>query len=220
MKKDKIKKIFKIILIVLIIIFSLYLIKYTSLDLIKRKLISFGKLSSIIYILAFMILPIFFFPVPILVIAAGLIFGLLKGTIYTILGAFFNIIAMYFISKYLGRESFKTFINKRVKKSVRDKLETKNQTILLEIFFVLRLIPLVSYNLINYLAGLTEVNFEKYLITSILGILPGVIVFINIGEKALNIHSIEFLYSIVFMLVLIVISLIIFRIYWKRENDG
>lgn len=184
MKKDKIKKIFKIILIVLIIIFSLYLIKYTSLDLIKRKLISFGKLSSIIYILAFMILPIFFFPVPILVIAAGLIFGLLKGTIYTILGAFFNIIAMYFISKYLGRESFKTFINKRVKKSVRDKLETKNQTILLEIFFVLRLIPLVSYNLINYLAGLTEVNFEKYLITSILGILPGVIVFINIGEKS------------------------------------
>ena len=51
---------------------------------------------------------------------------------------------------------------------------------------VLRLIPAVPYNLINYAFGLTGMGLPQYLLASAVGIIPGTLVFINIGDKALD----------------------------------
>ena len=41
---------------------------------------SFGVLAPIIYVLMFMLLPVFFFPVPILAVAGGGAFGFVEGS--------------------------------------------------------------------------------------------------------------------------------------------
>ena len=48
------------------------------------------------------------------------------------------------------------------------------------------LIPAVPYNLINYAFGLTGMGLPQYLLASAVGIIPGTLVFINIGDKALD----------------------------------
>ena len=52
------------------------------------------------------------------------------------------------------------------------------------LLILLRLIPAVPYNLINYAFGLTDISFGAYMLASGLGIIPGTFVFINIGDKA------------------------------------
>ena len=44
---------------------------------------SFGVLAPIIYVLMFMFLPVFFFPVPILAVAGGVAFGFVEGSLFT-----------------------------------------------------------------------------------------------------------------------------------------
>ena len=66
------------------------------------------------------------------------------------------------------------------------KLEGREGFVLL---IVLRLIPAVPYNLINYAFGLTGMKYPAYILASALGIIPGTFAFINIGDKSMDLAS-------------------------------
>jgi len=86
------------------------------------------------------------------------------------------------------------------------------------VIFILRLIPAIPYNVINYGAGLTSIKFSNYMIATILGILPGTLVFLNIGNKAIDIHDPAFIISIVLLILLTVFSLLLGKLIAKRSS--
>ena len=47
----------------------------------------------------------------------------------------------------------------------------------------LDLIPLFPFDIISYAAGFSGVKFKDFALATILGIIPGIFVFINIGDK-------------------------------------
>lgn len=65
-KKIKYTKIFLIIIIGLV---SYFLVRNISIEQIKNWVLINNKWAAIIYIITFIILPIFFFPVPVIVVA-------------------------------------------------------------------------------------------------------------------------------------------------------
>lgn len=95
---------------------------------------------------------------------------------------------------------------------------TTNQRALSGLFFLFRLIPLVSYNLINYISGLTEIKFINYMLTTIIGIIPGTVVFLNVGDKSLDIGSPEFIQAVIWLALLMIFSTLALKIYLKREK--
>ncbi|WAW15800.1 TVP38/TMEM64 family protein [Peptostreptococcus equinus] len=217
---EKGKKISKIILIIAILLISVLFIREYSLTDIRDIINSHGSLGPLIYILLFIVLPIFFFPVPILVLAAGIAFGLEYGTFYTLIGSFFNALLMYYLGRFLGRDFVNNFLDKKVSRNIREKLQSDNQKTLTSVFFILRLVPLVSYNLINYVAGFTKIRLDRYLMTTVIGILPGLVVFLNAGDKSLNVKSPGFAIAILLLVILTLVSLIILKIYLRKENNG
>ena len=98
------EKIFKTLLTIMIALGSIYLLKYAKLEYIRKLVLSYGKLGDLVYVLCWVILPVFLFPVPILAMAGGIIFGLVKGSILTMIGALINTAIMYFISRYLAKD--------------------------------------------------------------------------------------------------------------------
>lgn len=212
------KKWFKIGSIIIIGVLSVIAVRFISIETIRNWVGESGKNAPLIYIGLFSILPIFFFPVPILAFGGGVLFGVLEGTLYTIVGAAINSAIMFYMTKYLGTDFFEEFLNKRVSISLRKKFLTKNQKTLSGLFFVFRLIPLVSYNLINYISGLTEIKFLNYIATTIIGIIPGTIAFLNVGDKSLNIGSPEFFQAVLGLVLLIAASSIALKIYLKKED--
>ena len=216
MKTDKIK-IFKVLIVVGIVLSSIIIIKHIDVHYIRDTLSGYPKLAPAIYVLLFSILPIFLFPVPILVLPAGLVFGLLWGTIYTLIGALINCVIMYKLGNYIGKKQAQYLINKIHSVKIRNSLLTENQKNLSIVFFILRL---VSYNIINYISGLTNISLTHYIIATLIGILPGIIVFINVGDKLTDVKSTSFILSIIILCALILLSLLILRKFVKNEDSN
>ena len=109
------KKIITLISVILMVIISYYIFKIFTPEKIRNIIQGYGKNASFIYILLFSILPIFFFPVPILAIAAGISFGLFEGVLYTMIGAMINSSIMFVMAKKFAKdkviELFKTKIS-------------------------------------------------------------------------------------------------------------
>ncbi|MDD7472213.1 MAG: VTT domain-containing protein [Ezakiella sp.] len=216
---DKKMSIIKISLMVLIAAISLFFVKKIDLEDIKVWITMNNSLAVILYILTFVVLTIFFFPVPVIVLAGGTIFGLTRGTIYTVIAVIINTPIMYFIGKFLLKDFVYSFVNKHMSAKLRTAIFSTDQKILSLVLFIIRLSPIFSYNLVNYISGVTEIKFLPYLLTTIVGTLPGIIVFINIGENVLNVGSKEFYISLSFLLVLVVISAIISKLFLKPNLD-
>jgi len=53
----------------------------------------------------------------------------------------------------------------------------------LRIMFLLRLSPIIPFNALNYIAGITAVSFKAYT-WSLFGILPGTVLFVFLGSSA------------------------------------
>lgn len=209
----------KIAVIIAIAVASFFVIRNISLEEIKSWVLGHGAWAAVIYVATFVILPIFFFPVPVIVLAGGTIFGLFKGSLYTMIGVLINTPIMYFIGRFLLKDFVHKFVNNHMSAKLRSALESTNQKVLSLVLFIIRLSPIFSYNLVNYISGVTEINFFPYILTTIAGVLPGVIVFINIGENVLKVGSKEFFISLSFLLLLVVISAIISKLFLKNEHE-
>lgn len=209
----------KIAVIIAIAVASFFVVRNISLEEIKAWVLGHGAWAAVIYVATFVILPIFFFPVPVIVLAGGTIFGLFKGSLYTMIGVLINTPIMYFIGRFLLKDFVHKFVNNHMSAKLRSALESTNQKVLSLVLFIIRLSPIFSYNLVNYISGVTEINFLPYILTTIAGVLPGVIVFINIGENVLKVGSKEFFISLSFLLLLVVISAIISKLFLKNEHE-
>lgn len=215
-KQKNLQKLSKILITVLIVVISFFVIKYLPLERVRSIIQSGGGFAPFIYILLFSILPIFFFPVPIIALAGGLAFGVWKGSFYTVIGASINCILMYLIAKYIGKEQVDKYLEKHLSKDVKERIASKETDIGFYLF-VLRLTPIIPYNLINYMSGLLDIGLKKYIIISILGIMPGTAVYLNMGDKAINYKSKEFVISVVFMIALVIIANLLTK-YFKKKG--
>ena len=180
---------------------------------------SFGVLAPIIYVLMFMFLPVFFFPVPILAVAGGVAFGFVEGSLLTFVGASLNCYIMFVISRRFGREWVKNYLKKKMTQKQHDRIFNVSDEKLMMSLVILRLIPLVPYNMINYGYGLTNISLTKYMIASVLGIIPGTVVFLNFGATSTNIFSKEFLLASLLVILLTVGSIYLSKLVEKREQQ-
>jgi len=141
----------------------------------KAFINSYEMFSPIIYIVLFTFVPLTLFPDSILAIAGGMCFGMMGGFIYTMIGAILGGTLSFFLANTLGHKVFNKFIKKDL-----SNLENaiKNRGFLL--VFTLRLIPLFPFDIISYAAGFSGVKFKDFVLATILGIIPGIFVFVNI----------------------------------------
>lgn len=179
----------KCALVLLALALSALALSHVSAGALQELLAALGPWAPAGYILLFTLLPAVFFPVAALALAGGLLFGLVPGSIYTFLGAMLNCALMFLLSRSLGRERVERYIRQKLPPVWQTRLRRAGGRQGFWLLVILRLIPAVPYNLINYAFGLTEMGFLPYLLASAIGIIPGTLVFINIGDKALDLAA-------------------------------
>lgn len=171
---------------------------------IKEYVLSFGIWAPVIYIILFTLVPLTLFPDSVLAIAGGMCFGVMGGAICTMIGAIFGGTLAFFISRTLGKGFAKKLSNNEMQK-ISAKIEEKGFLIVL----FLRLIPLFPFDVISYSAGLSRINLRDFIMATFIGTIPGILVFSNIGDKAMNPGSADFYISIGFLLLLLLASVIV-----------
>ena len=133
---------------------------------------SFGQLSVVAYLVAYVLNTISVFP-PIapLSLAAGFAFGSVWGAALLMVAALIGTSLTFIISRFFGRK----FIEKMLKGKFKDLDEKLEKNGFLTVLFF-RVIPLIPYEVLNYACGLSKIKFKDYFFATFLGLIPGVIV--------------------------------------------
>ena len=193
-------------ILVLLGLLSWYLGRVISPGEIQGALEGLGIWAPLAYTGLFVVLPAFFFPVAVLALAGGLLFGLWKGAVYTFIGAVLNCSLMFWISRHVGRSKVEALIRRKLSPQWQSRLARLGGRDGFLFLIVLRLIPTVPYNLINYAFGITGMPYGIYILASAIGIIPGTFAFINIGDKVLDVTSPDFWIAIGLLVLLVVVT--------------
>ncbi|MGH3148408.1 MAG: TVP38/TMEM64 family protein [Rubrobacter sp.] len=113
-------------------------------------------------------------PAPALAMGAGYSFGMYEGFLLTWFGALLGGVASFWISRWIGRD----YVAGSERMQRLDRYVDEHGTITI---FVLRLLPLVSFDAISYAAGLSSISFSRFLCATALGMLPGTAAFVYLG---------------------------------------
>lgn len=111
-------------------------------------------------------------PGSLLTIAGGAVFGFGWGSVLNTLGANIGANAAFGLARFLGREGLEKLLGRRL--SGLDKAIVQHGFIGL---LVLRLVPLVPFNALNFGSGLTALRWRDYTLATVVGILPGTLVY-------------------------------------------
>ena len=139
-----------------------------------------GLWGPVVFILGYAAATVAFVPGSLLTLAAGAIFGLVKGTIYTLIGATLGASAAFLVARYVARRRIERRIAGNAKFAAIDKAVGREG---FKIVALLRLSPAFPFNLLNYALGLTKVTFLQYLAASI-AMLPGTLLYVYYGKAA------------------------------------
>lgn len=153
--------------------------------------------------------------------AVGVGYGVLLASVAVFVGASLGSTAAFLLGRYLMRDCVR---NRLVKKyPVIEAIDEAMQNNGLKIFFLLRLSPIVPFNAINYIAGVTAIPLRHYLL-ALIGILPGTILYCFVGASAGGLAEAEqgvskpvTIASIVVGLVFAFIAVFIASYYAKKE---
>lgn len=167
---------------------------------IKAFVLSFGSFAPIVFILLFSLTPFAPFFSAVLAVASGLIFGFVYGSVLVMIGATCSsTVGFYLARSFSSISSIRQYKNNLEK--TKGLVQKLNQNGFL-LVFVLRLIPIVPFDVISYMAGFSTLRYKHYFIATVFGMLPGVLVYANIGANTLDIYSKEFVVSLLLLMTL------------------
>jgi uncharacterized membrane protein YdjX (TVP38/TMEM64 family) len=112
-------------------------------------------------------------------IASGIAFGLFWGTVVSWLSATTGAALAFLIARYLARNAIEKRVGSNEKFKAIDNAIGKEGW---KIVALLRLSPLIPFNLSNYLYGLTKIGFWPYVFASLIAMLPGTFLYVYLGH--------------------------------------
>jgi uncharacterized membrane protein YdjX (TVP38/TMEM64 family) len=137
-----------------------------------------GAAAPIIFAIAYVAATVLLVPGSLLTLAGGALFGVVRGTIIVLIAASLGASAAFLIARYLARDRVARRVQKDPRFAAIDRAIGASG---LKIVALLRLSPVVPFNLLNYALGITSVRFVHYLI-GCAAMLPGTLLYVYYGR--------------------------------------
>ncbi len=145
-----------------------------------------GAVGAIAFMIIYIVATVAFIPGSVLTLGAGVVFGVVLGSIYVFIGATIGATGAFLVGRYLARGWISQKIAGNDKFAAIDNAIGKEG---LKIVLLTRLSPVFPFNLLNYALGITGVSLKDYVIGSV-GMIPGTIMYVYLGSLAGNIATI------------------------------
>ena len=137
-----------------------------------------GTVGVIVFIVAYAVAALLMLPGGILTIGAGLIFGLGWGFFAVSIGSTIGASLAFLLGRSVARDKIRALTEDKPKFRQIDRAIGERGA---KLIFLLRLSPVVPFNLSNYFYGLTAVKFWPYVLASWIGMMPGTIAYVYFG---------------------------------------
>jgi uncharacterized membrane protein YdjX (TVP38/TMEM64 family) len=140
-----------------------------------------GMWGPVIFIGIYILACVLFIPGAILTLGAGVIFGVVKGSVIVSIAATLGATCAFLAGRYLARE----WVARKIEGN--EKFKAVDEAVAREgwkIVGLVRLSPVFPFNLLNYAFGLTKVSLRDYFFASWIGMFPGTVMYVYIGSLA------------------------------------
>jgi uncharacterized membrane protein YdjX (TVP38/TMEM64 family) len=160
------------------------------------------------------------FPVTILIAATAAAYGPWLGFVYATCGSLASAVVTYKIGRGLGKETLRDFLGPRLGR-IRERIAAEG----IIAVAMIRLVPVAPFTLVNLVAGASEIRFVDYVLGTLLGMVPGLIVMSALGHQLARIlvdpTPLEFVWLIGAVLAWIAMAVgvqIAVSKYWSRTS--
>lgn len=140
-----------------------------------------GPWGPLLFALLYVVATVFFLPGSILTVGAGVVFGLVRGFAIVSISATLGATAAFLAGRYLARDWVAGKIEGHPKFASIDEAVAREGG---KIVALLRLSPVVPFNVLNYAFGVTRVSLRDYVVASWIGMMPGTLVYVYLGSIA------------------------------------
>jgi uncharacterized membrane protein YdjX (TVP38/TMEM64 family) len=119
-------------------------------------------------------------PASVLTIAGGALFGVLRGALYAVVGAMLGSATAFLLSRHVARRAVAHWVTTRPRFGTIERAVSAQG---LRVVLLLRLSPIVPFNVLNYALGLTTIPLRDFLLASA-GMIPGSLMYAYCGRVA------------------------------------
>jgi uncharacterized membrane protein YdjX (TVP38/TMEM64 family) len=170
----------------------------------KRQVNAHYIIGILVFMSVYITMNLWFPAAAILTLLGGFLYGTVLGAIYVDIAATLGALLAFMIS----RKFVANWVQHRWQEQLIgfDREFSKRGYIYL--LFV-RLVPMMPYILINFIAGLTKVRLRTFIWTTAVGSLPGISIFSYAGGQLLSLKSVEQVFTSK-----VIIAFILLAVFW------
>jgi uncharacterized membrane protein YdjX (TVP38/TMEM64 family) len=131
-----------------------------------------------IYILVYMIRPIFLFPATLVTMAATYLYGPVQGIAYALVASNLSTMVAFLIGRFFGKSFLQNMEKNALVSKYADRLrrESFQTTLVLRFLFL-------PYDLVSYFSGFLNIDLRWFMLATVLGSIPGTISFGMLGAS-------------------------------------
>jgi phosphatidylserine/phosphatidylglycerophosphate/cardiolipin synthase-like enzyme/uncharacterized membrane protein YdjX (TVP38/TMEM64 family) len=124
-------------------------------------------------------------PVTLLIAVTGIVFGPLEGAAYAVCGSLLSAYLSYWIGRWFGRDAVRGLLGGRINR-LSGRLARRGILAMV----IIRVLPVAPFTVINVAAGASHIRLRDYLIGTLLGMTPGIVLTVtfvhNLAEAIRN----------------------------------
>ena len=173
---------------------------------VRRTVGELGSWGPLAFVLAYVVCSLLVLPKAVLSIVAGLLWGLLPGVGLVLLGAMLGAGSAFWVGRWLGRDALSRLAGRHLARL--DRLVDQHGVVAI---LIVRLIPVIPFTVINYVAGLTVIRFGPYLLGTAIGIAPGTIAYVALGAYGTEPGTWEFAAAVAGFVLLTIVGVLVAR---------
>ena len=137
-----------------------------------------GGWAPLVFILTGAAGVVAFIPSTLFTLVGGAVFGFGRGVLYASAGAALGSTTAFLIGRYIAREAIQRRLARMPRFQSIDRAVAADAA---RIVFLLRLSPIMPFNVLNYALGLTAMRLTDFVV-ALAGTLPGTIVYAYAGK--------------------------------------
>lgn len=169
-----------------------------------------------IYVLVYMIRPVFLFPATLVTMTATYLYGPVRGIAYALVASNLSSMIAYFIGRFFGGGFLQAIKEENIvgRYAARLRADGFQTTLILRFLFL-------PYDLVSYFSGFLHIDLGWFMLATILGSIPGTISFGMLGASIQGDFSAQSVSldprSLVISATMFAVSIVLYRFVRRRE---
>ncbi|SFE53540.1 Uncharacterized membrane protein YdjX, TVP38/TMEM64 family, SNARE-associated domain [Sulfitobacter brevis] len=148
-----------------------------------EQLVEQSGLWGPLVIIGLMILAVVASPLPSapIAMAAGAAYGHVWGTVQVVIGAEIGALIAFGLARVLGHDTLRRVFGEQIDTGLFGSQNALTGTV-----FVSRLMPFLSFDLVSYAAGLSNLHAWRFALATLAGIIPASFLIAHVGAEAVS----------------------------------